>query len=182
MTEPLSIYQREVWTTFDHHLRWSVFCRILHAIIILRYSLMGEEWWRVAGTLHLAKRPVYRGLRGKGEEWRVFGKILCRYILLQHTATTPLSLHSFYLFSECDCKSTRFPRRIHTHHCKLGNRRLNMKATMLWRTVLFDMAIVTSDKDRRWGISIFTSWKELFAMSERVSSRVGESIIQGARK
>ena len=47
MTEPLSIYQREVWTTFDHHLRWSVFCRILHAIIILRYSLMGEERWRV---------------------------------------------------------------------------------------------------------------------------------------
>ena len=32
------------------------------------------------------------------------------------------------------------------------------------------MAIVTSDKDRRWGISIFTSWKELFAMSERVSN------------
>ena len=72
----------------------------------------GEEWWRVARTLHPAKRPVYRGLRGKGEEWRVFGKILCRYLLLQHTDTTPLSLHSFYLISECDCKSTQFARRI----------------------------------------------------------------------
>ena len=43
MTEPLSIYQREVWTTFDHHLRWSVFCRILHAIIILKMFPYG---WR----------------------------------------------------------------------------------------------------------------------------------------
>ena len=33
---------------------------------------LGEEWWRVEPTLHLAKRPVYRGLRGMGEEWRVF--------------------------------------------------------------------------------------------------------------
>ena len=32
------------------------------------------------------------------------------------------------------------------------------------------------------GIGIFTSWKELLTMSERVSSRVGESIIPGARK
>ena len=32
----------------------------------------GEEWWRVEPTLHLAKRPDYRGLRGMGEEWRVF--------------------------------------------------------------------------------------------------------------
>ena len=32
----------------------------------------GEEWWRVEPTLHLVKRPVYRGLRGMGEEWRVF--------------------------------------------------------------------------------------------------------------
>ena len=32
----------------------------------------GEEWWRVGPTLHLVIRPVYRGLRGKGEEWRVF--------------------------------------------------------------------------------------------------------------
>ena len=32
----------------------------------------GEEWWRVEPTLHLAKRPVYRGLQGMGEEWRVF--------------------------------------------------------------------------------------------------------------
>lgn len=29
---------------------------------------------------------------------------------------------------------------------------------------------------------IFTSWKELLTMLERVSSRVGESIILGARK
>ena len=32
----------------------------------------GEEWWRVAGPLHLVIRPVYRGLRGMGEEWRLF--------------------------------------------------------------------------------------------------------------
>ena len=32
----------------------------------------GEERWRVEPTLHLAKRPVYRGLQGMGEEWRVF--------------------------------------------------------------------------------------------------------------
>ena len=32
----------------------------------------GEEWWRVEPTLHLVIRPVYRGLRGMGEEWRVF--------------------------------------------------------------------------------------------------------------
>ena len=32
------------------------------------------------------------------------------------------------------------------------------------------------------GIGIFTSWKELLTMSERVSSRVGESMIPGARK
>ena len=38
------------------------------------------------------------------------------------------------------------------------------------------------NKDKRWGIGIFTSWKELLTMSERVSSRVGESIIPGARK
>ena len=35
----------------------------------------GEEWWRVAGTLHLVKRPVYRGLRGMGEEWRVLSSL-----------------------------------------------------------------------------------------------------------
>ena len=37
-------------------------------------------------------------------------------------------------------------------------------------------------EERGGGIGIFTSWKELLTMSERVSSRVGESIIPGARK
>ena len=36
--------------------------------------------------------------------------------------------------------------------------------------------------EERGGIGIFTSWKELLTMSEKVSSRVGESIIPGARK
>mgnify|MGYP007077864389 CR=1 FL=1 len=58
----------------------------------------GEEWWRVEPTLHLVIRPVYRGLRGMGEEWRVFHDsivysnleirnpremVLCSYLLWQ---------------------------------------------------------------------------------------------------
>ena len=70
---------REIWTIFCHHLWWYVFFIILHTIIIFfkmfpygwREVKSGEEWWRVAGPLHLAKRPVYRGFRGMGEEWRV---------------------------------------------------------------------------------------------------------------
>ena len=127
MTEPLSIYQREVWTTFDHHLRWSVFCRILHAIIILRYSLMGEERWRVVkscGNSSPRQTPCLSGFAREG--WRVKSiwqnslplhsvAWFCCLILLLDTVATPyhstLSLHSFCLFSECDCKSTQFPRR-----------------------------------------------------------------------
>ena len=106
MTEPLSIYQREVWTTFDHHLRWSVFCRILHAIIILKMFPYG---WREVKSgeelreLFTPPNALFIGVCGgwvKSEEY-----------LAKFSATTPLSLHSFYLFSECDCKSTQFPRR-----------------------------------------------------------------------
>ena len=55
----------------------------------------GEEWWRVELTLHLAKRPVYRGLRGMGEEWRVFhGTIVYSFLGIKNPrgGLVPLSL------------------------------------------------------------------------------------------
>ena len=48
-------------------------CRIPPLWVVAEtWGKSGEEWWRVEPTLHLVIRPVYRGLRGMGEEWRVF--------------------------------------------------------------------------------------------------------------
>ena len=45
-----------------------------------RLKTRGEEWWRVAEPLHLAKRPIYRGLQGMGEEWRLLQQVLYLYV------------------------------------------------------------------------------------------------------
>ena len=58
------------------------FCRMLPLWVVAEtWVKSGEEWWRVEPTLHPGKRPVYLGLRGLGEEWRVFHESIVYSIL-----------------------------------------------------------------------------------------------------
>ena len=76
----------------------------------------GEELRELFTSPNALFIGVYEG-RVKSEEYlaKFSAATYCRLILLLDTVATPyhstLSLHSICLFSECDCKSTQFPRR-----------------------------------------------------------------------
>ena len=116
MTEPLSIYQREVWTTFDHHLRWSVFCRILHAIIILKMFPYGWREVKSGEELRELFTPPNALFIGVCEGWvkseeylaKFSAATYCRKILPLHTVATPYHSTLSTLFLNAIAKVLNF--------------------------------------------------------------------------
>ena len=85
---------------WDDDRKWLRFISVQEGTGLETWVKSGEEWWRVSGTLHPGKRPVYRGLRGMGEEWRVFHESIVYSILRIRNprgwSCSPISYGRFY--------------------------------------------------------------------------------------